>query len=211
MHGMKVNDLEPTRHSLVNRLKDLEDQGSWKTFFDTYWRLIYNVALKSGLTEAEAQDVVQETVLTVTRKIQDFRVGSDAGSFRGWLLQITRRRAIDQFRKREPANVSAAPAGAHDTAVTPLVARVPDPVTSQLDAAWETEWARNLMDVALEKVKALVDPEEYQIFDLHVVQQNSALKTAHRLGVNLNRVYFAKYKVSRLVKREVKRLQREML
>lgn|SRR5688572_7588301 len=208
---MKGHDLEPTRHSLVNRLKDLEDQGSWQTFFDTYWRLIYNVALKSGLTEAEAQDVVQETVLTVTRKIQDFRVGSDGGSFRGWLLQITRRRAIDQFRKREPAHVAAAAPGAHDTAVTPLLARVPDPVTSQLDAAWNSEWTRNLMDVALEKVKALVDPDEYQIFDLHVVQQTPALKTAQRLGVNLNRVYFAKYKVSRLVKREVKRLEREGL
>ena len=65
------------------------------------------------------------------------------------------------------------------------------------------------MDVALEKVKRLVDPEEYQMFDLHVIQQTTALTTARRLGVNLNRVYFAKYKVSRLVKREIKRLERE--
>ena len=46
----------PTRHSLVERLKDLDDQASWQEFFDTYWRLIRSVALKAGLTEAEAQD-----------------------------------------------------------------------------------------------------------------------------------------------------------
>lgn len=210
---MKAHDLEPTRHSLVNRLKDLEDQRSWQAFFDTYWRLIYNVALRSGLSETEAQDVVQETVLTVTRKIQDFRVGPEGGSFRGWLLQITRWRALDQLRKRGrvSGDYAAAAEDAHDTSVTPVIARVPDPASLQLDAAWDAEWARNLMEVALEKVKQQVDPEEYQIFDLHVVQQTPALTTARRLGVNLNRVYFAKYKVSRLVKREVKRLEREGL
>jgi len=208
---MKAYDLESIRHSLVDRLKDLEDQTSWQAFFDTYWRLIYNVALKSGLSEAEAQDVVQETVLTVTRKIQDFRVGPEGGSFRGWLLQITRFRALDQLRKRGPVAAGSCATQSHDTSVTPLIARVPDPASLELDAVWEAEWARNLMDVALEKVKRQVDPEEYQMFDLHVVQQTPALTTARRLGVNLNRVYFAKYKVSRLVKREVKRLEREGL
>ena len=38
------------------RLQDLTDQESWKDFFDTYWRLIYSVAIKSGLSDAEAQD-----------------------------------------------------------------------------------------------------------------------------------------------------------
>ena len=208
---MKAHDLEPTRHSLINRLKDLEDQMSWQSFFDTYWRLIYNVALKSGLSEPEAQDVVQETVLTVTRKIQDFRVGPDSGSFRGWLLQITRRRALDQFRKRGPRVHNTPFHDDHDTSATPMIARVPDPASLHLEAAWNAEWTQNLMSVALEKVKPQVDPEEYQIFDLHVIQQTPALNTARRLGVNLNRVYFAKYKVSRLVKREVKRLEREGL
>lgn len=208
---MKANDLEPTRHSLVNRLKDLDDQTSWQAFFDAYWRLIYNVARKSGLSDAEAQDVVQETVLTVTRKIQGFRVGSEEGSFRGWLLQITRRRVIDQFRKRGPAGAQPRGFDTNGTPVTPLIARVPDPAGLDLETVWNAEWAQNLMDVALETVRERVDPEEYQLFDLHVIQQTPAVATARRLGVNLNRVYFAKYKVSRLVKREVKRLERERI
>ncbi len=47
-----------TRHSLLSRLKDWDDQDSWRDFFNTYWKLIYGVAIKSGLTDAEAQDVV---------------------------------------------------------------------------------------------------------------------------------------------------------
>ena len=49
------HDSLPTRWSLLARLKNWEDQESWKTFFDTYWRLIYNVAIKAGLTDQEAR------------------------------------------------------------------------------------------------------------------------------------------------------------
>src|ERR1035441_10986227 len=59
-----VEDPIPTRYTLLSRLEDRGDQDSWKDFFDTYWRLIYSVAVKSGLTEAEAQDVVQETIIS---------------------------------------------------------------------------------------------------------------------------------------------------
>jgi RNA polymerase sigma-70 factor (ECF subfamily) len=89
-----------TRYTLLSRLEDREDQDSWKDFFDTYWRLIYSVALKSGLTEAEAQDVVQETIISVARDIQKFKRDRTLGSFKGWLRNIIRWRIADQLRKR---------------------------------------------------------------------------------------------------------------
>ena len=61
-----------TRASLLERLKNLDDQAGWQRFFDTYWRLIYGVALKTGLTHAEAQDVVQETVISVAKHLPGF-------------------------------------------------------------------------------------------------------------------------------------------
>ena len=47
----------PTRRSLLSRLKNREDQESWQDFFDTYWKLVYGVAIKAGLTDQEAQEV----------------------------------------------------------------------------------------------------------------------------------------------------------
>jgi len=68
-----TTELCPTRQSLLSRLKSWDDQESWKDFFDTYWRLIYNAAVRAGLTEPEAQDVVQETLLSVAKKIPEFK------------------------------------------------------------------------------------------------------------------------------------------
>src|SRR2546427_3339502 len=96
------DELIPTRWSLVARLKDLGDQQSWREFFDTYSRLIRGVAIKSGLTEAEAEDVVQETIISISKSMPDFKADPQAGSFKAFLLTITRRRIADQFRKRSP-------------------------------------------------------------------------------------------------------------
>ena len=62
-------DFLPTQRSLLVRLKNLDDQTSWKHFFDTYWKIIYDVARRAGLADAEAQDGVQETIIYVSRKM----------------------------------------------------------------------------------------------------------------------------------------------
>jgi|SRR5437867_3181385 len=77
-----------TRWSLLTRLKNWDDQESWKEFFDLYWRLVYNVAIKAGLTDPEAQDVVQETVITVAKNLKDFKTDPARGSFKDLRLSV---------------------------------------------------------------------------------------------------------------------------
>jgi len=92
-----------TRRSLVDRLGDWNDGKRWQQFFDSYWKLIHCAARKAGLTESEAQEVVQETLITVAKKIDRLKYDPALGSFKGWLLNITRWRIADQFRKRKNA------------------------------------------------------------------------------------------------------------
>src|ERR1043165_9778724 len=139
----KIDEFLPTRQSLLSRLKDWEDQESWREFFDRYWRLIHGLAMKCGLSNAEAQDVVQETMLSVAKQMPGFKYDPALGSFKGWLLQITRRRIADQMRKRqrlevqvsgEPSRVAPAPAHLEDRADT--VERVADPNGPELERLW---------------------------------------------------------------------------
>src|SRR6266850_4337975 len=93
-----------TRYSLLSRLQDWNDQESWMDFFESYWRLIYSVAIKAGLTEEEAQDVIQETVLSVAKSIHKFKRDQSLGSFKGWLRNIIRWRIADKLKKRLPVH-----------------------------------------------------------------------------------------------------------
>ena len=81
MEAASENDI-PTRNSLLARLKNWEDAESWIDFFNTYWRLIYGVAKRSGLTDSEAHDVVQETLLEIAKKMPGFRYDPAIGSFK---------------------------------------------------------------------------------------------------------------------------------
>src|SRR5262245_6301689 len=97
--SQKFEELITTRRTLLSRLKQWDDGESWEDFFNTYWKLIYQVALRAGLPEAEAQDVVQDTIVSVARQIPNFQYNPALGSFKSWLYLITQRRITDHFRK----------------------------------------------------------------------------------------------------------------
>ena len=200
----ETDELLPTRWSLLSRLKNWDDQASWQQFFDTYWKLIYGVAIKAGLTDAEAQDVVQETVITVAKNLDQLKMDPARGSFKGWLLHTTRWRIADQFRERTPGP-GPSPAG-HESPRTDTVERVPDPTGPSLEAVWNEEWEKNLLAVATENVKNKVSPEEYQMFDLCSLRQCPVKEVAAKLGVKVWKVYFAQKQIASLLKKEVKQL-----
>jgi RNA polymerase sigma-70 factor (ECF subfamily) len=213
----------PTRASLLSRLKDLEDQTGWREFFDTYWRLIYGVARKTGLTDAEAQDVVQETLLAATQTLPGFTYDPTKDSFKGWLVRVTQWKVADQFRKREkaaltrPAGTLSHPmkegrgqgAGA-DTARTATVERVADPAGFALQELWEEEWQNNLLQTALDRLKRRVPPAHYEMYYLHVVKEQPVREVARALGVSAAQVYLAKHRLGRLLKKELQQLEKEM-
>ena len=194
-----------TRKSLLVRLKHLSDQTSWKEFFDIYWKLIYGAAMKAGLKDDEAQDVVQETLLTVTKKIKEFEYDPAKGKFKGWLLNITRWRIADQFRKRIPADRPAAPT--EEGSKTTFLERIPDPGSFDLDGYWEAEWRKTIIDAALEKIKNKVGPKDLAIFDVYVLKSWPVEKVVAELGVTAAQDYSAKHKITELLKKEVKKLE----
>jgi RNA polymerase sigma-70 factor (ECF subfamily) len=207
--GERIQPPVATRRSLLSRLKQSNAQESWREFFDTYWRLIYVTALNAGLTDSEAQEVVQETVLTVVKKIKSFRYDPAIGSFKGWLLTIVRWRIADQFRKR-PRQIQ--PPSSRRTAVTSGTAtleRIADPAALNLEAVWEEEWQRTLFAAALSRVRRQANARHYQMFDLHAVKNWSVDKVAQTLGVSVGQVRLAKHRITVLMRREVARLEKE--
>ncbi len=197
-----------TRSSLLRRLKSWDDQDSWQDFFNTYSKLIHAVARKAGLSDAEAQDVVQETVLLVAKKMPEFNYDPAIGSFKSWLLLLTRRRIEKQLRKRLPAkDPSLRRPG--DTKRTATIERIPDPAGLDLEAVWEEEWEKNLWTAALARVKEQISAKHYQMFDLYVLQEWPVKEVARALDVSVTHVYVNKHRVARLLKRELKKLGRE--
>src|SRR6266576_5146148 len=204
---MKNSALIATRRSLVDRLANWDDQRRWQEFFDSYWKLIYSAARKSGLNDAEAQDVVPETVITVAKNIGKLRYDPAIGSFKGWLLNITRWRIADQFRKRLPDEQHQR--RQQEDRMTATMDRFPDSSAQAIEEVWEQEWKQNLFETAIARLKKKVDPKQFQIFDCYVRKEWPAQKVAEQLKVSIGQVYLARHRVSALLKKEIKALERE--
>ena len=199
----------PTRKSLLDRLKNWNDSKSWREFFDTYSRLIYGTAIKAGLTETEAEEVVQETMIAVANSMPNFHYDGTKGSFKAWLMHLTSWRITDQFRKRS----NGGPGGTFrvvQRAGTTTVEGFADPA-SNLDRIWTEEWERNILEAAKKRVRLKANAKEYQMFDLWTNKQWSVTKISLTLGVNPAQIYRAKYRVSHLLTEEIEQLQSKNL
>lgn len=208
MHQMPVDwsQLIPTRGSLLNRLKRWDDQKSWQDFYDTYARLIYGAAIQAGLTETEAEDVVQDTVIAVAKAIPNFQYQPERCAFKTWLHSITKRQVANQFRKRQGKGRLLEPLTSGDGEGSPL-SDIPDPASHALDETWNGEWERNLLLAAIERLKRRVSPAQFQIFEYHMLQDHTVGETAHALGITAAKVHLTNHRVKKQLRKEVAHLR----
>ena len=195
-----------TRSSLIQRLKATINGESWEEFFHTYWELIYNVARRAGLSEADAQDIVQETILKVHNSLDRFEYNRKRGTFKGWLRTVTRSRLNDFFKKqqRRPALNQPLEVAADE------LQNLEDPEGPEIEKIWDEEWNRNLIQAALSRTKKLSSPKQFQIFKCHYIDEWTVRETCRTLGVNAAQVYMAKQRVGKIFREAVETLQEQV-
>lgn len=200
-----------TRKTLIEKLDNWDDWASWDEFYRTYSDFVWHIAKKSGLTDEEANDVVQETFLGVAKNLQKKKFDTSQGSFKSYLLNQARWRIIDQVRRRKrlqnyEANLYL---GEAEDRLTAPIERLGDPLGHELEQLWDREWQNNIMKLALKRVKNMVSPRQFQIFTAYVVHGWSPQKIKAELGVNAAHIYLTKHRVGKLLRKEAERLAQE--
>lgn len=208
----EADGLSQTRSSLLGRLHQWDDRQAWNEFFETYWRFIFRSSIKAGLTEDEAQEVVQETMITVAKKLRaaDYEYRPQQATFRTWLSQIVRYMVlrVRRGRKVRSERISEIEPALGDAATEwSAMEQIPDPADPQ-KAEEDREWNQNFMDVAAERVKRQVNPKHYQIFACRVIEGRGVTETARDMGVSLAQVYLVTHRMGKLLRDEYERLKK---
>jgi len=73
--------------------------ASLSVLYDRYSSILKALIIRVVHDEAEADDLLQEVFLQVWQQAQNY--SSDKGKPLGWIVTLTRRRAIDRLRKRQ--------------------------------------------------------------------------------------------------------------
>lgn len=189
-----------TRKSLLLRLKDQNDQESWREFYDIYGRLIFGYALRFDLSHSEAEDVVQEVCVKMFRNILSFNYTPEKGHFRGWLKAVTKNAVIDFLRRKERRSAQM---GEYK-----ILAE--DVKKHQEDELWKLEWEKAVMNVALQRVYDRVGDKSQHVFHYFVIENISANEVSRRLDIDPNAVYACKHRMLRMIREEVETLKEDI-
>ena len=185
-----------TRHTLIVKLRDPADAGAWREFVAIYEPLVYRLARRKGLQDADARDLCQEVFRTVSQAIDRWDIDPARGSFRGWLSRIARNLLVN-FLTRRPYRLR----GSGSTSVQELLEAQPanDPSATAL---FEVEYRRRLFRWAAGEVKNEFTATTWNAFWQTAVEGRTPADVAAELGLSVGAVYIARSRVlARLRKR----------
>jgi RNA polymerase sigma factor (sigma-70 family) len=201
---MPVDDSPLTRASLLVQLRDGANHPAWLEFAKLYGPVIYGFARKRGLQDADAADLMQDVLRSVSHAIARLDYNRNQGTFRGWLFTITRNKIFNFFSARR-----IRPQASGDTTTNRLLETQPD--TNDGVDAWETEYQRRLAALAMERVKSEFQENTWRAFWLTAVEGVAVADVAQQIGISPGAIYVAKSRVLARLKEEVDamRLQEE--
>jgi RNA polymerase sigma factor (sigma-70 family) len=185
-----------TSLSLLERLTDRPTDPDWRRLVELYQPLLRAWCLRSGLGDADADDLVQETLSVVVREVGEFRHGHP-GAFRSWLRTILAHRLRDFFRARRYRPVAT---GGSDFLERLDQLESPD---SALSKEWDREHDRHVVAKIMKLVERDVQPQTWQAFRRQVIDNLPAAEVAAELGLSRNSVLLAKSRVLKRLRAEL--------
>lgn len=194
-----MDEPPPTQASLILRLRDPADAGAWREFVSLYEPLVFNLACRKGLQDADARDLCQEVLLTVARAVHRWEPGPARGTFRGWLSRITRNLLVNFLTRQHQ------PRGSGATSVQELLEAQPstDPLAT---AQFEAEYRRRVFRWAAEEIRGEFSSTTWQAFWQTAVVGSAPKEVASELGLSLGAVYIARSRILARLRQRIEKL-----
>ena len=186
---------QETVQTLLARLRagGEEQQSAWAEFFERFAPKLYRDARLRGLDPHDADDIVQQCMLQILRKIGDFQYDPDRGHFAGWMQIMVERKIINLWRTRKRK--------------VDTLTDDPQPAEKPLrpDELWDRQWQVEDMLECLDQVTG-ISPRRMEAFRLYVLEGVPAAEVARRMDITVDNVYVIRVHVMNKIKARMKRL-----
>jgi RNA polymerase sigma-70 factor (ECF subfamily) len=190
-----------TRASLLLRIRNSRDSEAWSQFVEVYAPLIYGYARRHGLQDADAADLVQDVLRTVSSAVKKLNYEAEVGTFRGWLFTVARTKLSDLVSRRQSPG-----RGTGESAMQQFLQNQP---VATAEEEWNTDYERRLFAWAAERVRGEVQDMTWQAFWQTTVEGKSGKEVSSVLGMTVAAVYLAKSRVMLRLKDQLRILQED--
>jgi RNA polymerase sigma-70 factor (ECF subfamily) len=200
-----MTDFPDTRASLILRIGSAEDGQAWEEFMQLYQPVVYRLARRQGLQHVDAEELVQEVMLAVARKVESLDPDPKRGRFRSWLFRIARNLIVNHLTRRKFQTWGTGLSGVQS------LLEEQNGRESSLSQVVEIEFRRCRFEYAARLVRAAVTEKTWNAFWLSAVDDSPIALVAKQLGMTVGAVYVARNRVVARMREEVRRLEREEL
>ena len=192
----------PTSRTLIASVQQ-QQEGAWERFVEVYEPAISAFLRAKGVQDADADDILQETLRGVAKGIANWQADPQRGTFHNWLFTLTRRKLVDFWRRQ-----AGQPQGSGDTEMQVRLDAVED---HRSDAdIWNLEYERRLFQYAAQQVSGEVDSATWQAFWLTAVAGETPSEVASKLGIRVGSVYVARTRVMRRLRDRIAELDDQL-
>jgi RNA polymerase sigma factor (sigma-70 family) len=197
-----ATDSPLTRASLLVQIRDGANHGAWQEFVQLYGPVVYGFARKRGLQDADAADLMQEVMRSISAAIGRLDYDRNQGTFRGWLFTITRNKVFNFLSARR-----IRPVASGDTSTNRMLETHPD--AGDGNDEWELEYQRRVAALAMERVKGEFQENTWRAFWLTAVEGVAVADVAKQVGLSAGAIYVAKSRVLARLKEEVEAVRQQ--
>lgn len=195
-----MTPLPETRNSLLLKVRNPADAEAWKEFAAIYRPTIYRLARRQGLQDADAEDLAQRVLVSVSTAIQNWEKDESRGTFRAWLLRVARNAIINALTRRPP---DAAVGGTNVAEQIDLQGVE----HSAIDDLIEEEHRRAVFRWAAAETRSEFHDATWMAFQLTAVEGLSVEDAAAEIGKSIGSVYAARSRIMRRLKAKVLEFQ----
>jgi RNA polymerase sigma-70 factor (ECF subfamily) len=188
--------------SLLVQIRDSGNQAAWSEFMTLYGPMVFGFARKRGLQDADAADLMQDVMRSVSTAIARLDYDRSQGTFRGWLFTITRNKVFNFLQARR-----IRPQASGDTTTNRMLDAHPETPDESSDT-WEHEYQKRVAAVAMDRVKGEFQPNTWQAFWLTAVDGVPVADVSKQVGLSAGAIYVAKSRVLARLKQEVEAIQK---
>lgn len=195
-----MSDFPDTRSTLIAQVRSPENRGAWAEFVALYRPVIYRMARKRGMQDADAQDLAQAVLIRILGAVERWEKSDPSIRFRNWISRVAKNAILTALAG------SSKGAAIGGTAIQNLLEEQAD-IDPDLEQDFRLEFLREKYHRAASTVRTDVDSGTWQAFELSVVEGRPCNEVAERLGKPIGTIYAARSRVMRRLRDQVDRLE----
>lgn len=184
-----------TDHSLIDRVKDVNDGVSWLEFMGIYQPVVYRLARRRGMQDADALDVAQQVFSSIARSLEAWKPAEDQPPFRAWLSTIARNAITTALTRRRPDQ------GTGSSSVADALDRLPN--AEQTETNLVIEARREIVRWAAEQIRPEFTELTWDIFWRTAMLDVSVAEVSKLSGRSIGAIYVTRHRVLTRLKEKI--------